>query len=106
MVVDYSGDSVTAQNFLEVLAGREDAPTILGGNGKTIQSGAGDRVWLYYADHGAPGILGMPTGAHKHLTVDPETVCIMHTICLNLRVVSVVHLSHAKGFGHRGLLIC
>lgn len=69
LIVDYSGDSVTAQNFLEVLAGRKDAPTILGGSGKTIQSGSSDRVWLYYADHGAPGILGMPTGGHKFLSV-------------------------------------
>lgn len=27
-----------------------------------ISSNAHDKVFVYYADHGAPGILGMPTG--------------------------------------------
>ena len=28
-----------------------------------LAAGPNDRVFVYYSDHGAPGILGMPTGA-------------------------------------------
>lgn len=58
--VDYRGPDVTAENFLSVLSGRE--PTVIGTSGKVIKSGPEDRVFVFYADHGAPGILGMPSG--------------------------------------------
>mmetsp|Transcript_694 Transcript_694/g.1699 ORF Transcript_694/g.1699 Transcript_694/m.1699 type:complete len:523 (+) Transcript_694:414-1982(+) len=58
---DYTGAEVNARNVLKVLAG--DAEGMDGiGNGKVIASGPGDRVFFYFADHGAPGILGMPSG--------------------------------------------
>ena len=28
------------------------------GSGKTIESGPNDHIFVYFADHGAPGILG------------------------------------------------
>ncbi|KAL3138308.1 hypothetical protein ABBQ32_006119 [Trebouxia sp. C0010 RCD-2024] len=58
--IDYRGPDVTADNFLSVLAGAE--PAVIGSSGKVIKSGPDDRVFVFYADHGAPGILGMPTG--------------------------------------------
>lgn len=58
--IDYRGDAVTAANFLSVLAGQE--PAVIGSSGRTIKSGPNDRVFVFYADHGAPGILGMPSG--------------------------------------------
>jgi legumain len=46
---------------VQVLAG--DAEGMLGvGSGKVIASGPHDTVFFYFADHGAPGILGMPFG--------------------------------------------
>ena len=44
---------MTAQNFLDVLEGK--APAVLGSSGKTIKSGPDDRVFVFFADHGAPG---------------------------------------------------
>lgn len=52
-VQDYRGDAVTAANFLSVLAGQE--PAVIGSSGRTIKSGPNDRVFVFYADHGAPG---------------------------------------------------
>lgn len=50
---DYRGEAVTAANFLSVLAGEE--PAVIGSSGRTIKSGPDDRVFVFYADHGAPG---------------------------------------------------
>uniref|UniRef100_A0A061QGT2 legumain n=2 Tax=Tetraselmis sp. GSL018 TaxID=582737 RepID=A0A061QGT2_9CHLO len=59
---DYVGRDVTAENLLKVLAG--DAEAMQGvGSGKVIASGRNDTVFFYFADHGAPGILGMPYGS-------------------------------------------
>lgn len=44
---------MTAENFLLVLAGAE--PAVIGSSGKVIKSGPDDRVFVFYADHGAPG---------------------------------------------------
>ena len=52
---DYHGLDVTAENFLSVLAGTE--PKVIGSSGKVIKSGPDDRVFVFYADHGAPGIV-------------------------------------------------
>lgn len=59
---DYTGFKVTAKNFLAVLAGDKKSLEPGAEGGKLITSGPNDRVFVYYADHGAPGIMGMPTG--------------------------------------------
>ncbi|KAK9819341.1 hypothetical protein WJX74_008119 [Apatococcus lobatus] len=60
--LDYTGAHVNTETFLKVLAGHENASDLIGGSGKTVRSGPEDRVFVYYADHGAPGIVGMPSG--------------------------------------------
>ncbi|KAK9790770.1 hypothetical protein WJX73_004252 [Symbiochloris irregularis] len=60
--LDYTGPNVNAETFLAVLEGDEHSAAILGTSGKVIKSGPKDRVFVYFADHGAPGILGMPFG--------------------------------------------
>ncbi|TKS87096.1 Legumain [Collichthys lucidus] len=55
---DYTGDDVTPQNFLAVLKG--DSSNIRGGSGKVLKSGPNDHVFVYFTDHGAPGILAFP----------------------------------------------
>ncbi|KAI3858127.1 hypothetical protein MKX03_022446 [Papaver bracteatum] len=55
---DYTGEHVTAKNLYAVLLGDKDA--VQGGSGKVIDSKPNDRIFLYYADHGGPGVLGMP----------------------------------------------
>ncbi|KAM9293884.1 legumain [Gastrophryne carolinensis] len=56
---DYIGDDVTPQNFLAVLRG--DLEAVKGkGSGKVLQSGPNDHVFVYFTDHGAPGLLAFP----------------------------------------------
>jgi legumain len=58
ITVDYQNGQVTAKNFLAVLAGNSTAT-----NGrKVIASGPEDNIFVFYSDHGAPGIVAMPTG--------------------------------------------
>ena len=54
--IDYKGDDVNSTNFLAVLRGDSAA---VGGK-KVLQSTAEDNVFVYFADHGAPGLLAFP----------------------------------------------
>ncbi|KAI6702246.1 hypothetical protein NL676_011382 [Syzygium grande] len=55
---DYTGRNVTAENLYAVLLG--DKSAVKGGSGKVVSSKSNDRIFLYYSDHGGPGVLGMP----------------------------------------------
>ncbi|XP_050982897.1 legumain [Labeo rohita] len=72
---DYIGDDVTPQNFLAVLKG--DAASVKGGSGKVLKSGPNDHVFVYFTDHGAPGLLAFP---NDDLLVDDlmKTIKYMH----------------------------
>ncbi|CAN8029257.1 unnamed protein product, partial [Ixodes persulcatus] len=53
---DYTGDLVTPKNFLSILQGEK----IDGGSGKVIASGPNDHVFVYFSDHGGPGLIDFP----------------------------------------------
>uniref|UniRef100_A0ACD5ZAB0 Uncharacterized protein n=1 Tax=Avena sativa TaxID=4498 RepID=A0ACD5ZAB0_AVESA len=55
---DYTGADVNVNNFLAVLLGNKSALT--GGSGKVVSSSPDDHIFVYYTDHGGPGVLGMP----------------------------------------------
>lgn len=48
---------VTAANLYAVLLGNNSA--LSGGSGKVVDSKPNDRIFLFYSDHGGPGVLGM-----------------------------------------------
>eukprot|EP00058_Branchiostoma_floridae_P009449 XP_002594937.1 hypothetical protein BRAFLDRAFT_130503 [Branchiostoma floridae] len=74
---DYTRFDVTAKNFLRVLKGdREGVAGI--GSGKVIESGPHDNVFVYYTDHGAPGIVAMPHGGMLHADDLVTTLKEMH----------------------------
>ena len=52
--IDYTGKDATAENFLRVLSGDTH-------NGRALQSTEEDDVFVYYDDHGAPGLLCVPS---------------------------------------------
>ncbi|KAL7164539.1 hypothetical protein ACSBR2_040442 [Camellia fascicularis] len=56
---DYTGENVTVNNFFSVILGNKTALT--GGSGKVVDSGPNDHIFIFYSDHGGPGVLGMPT---------------------------------------------
>ncbi|KAK8778506.1 hypothetical protein V5799_020153, partial [Amblyomma americanum] len=58
VVKDYTGNLVTPSNFLDVLQGRRPPG---GGTGKVIASGPRDHVFVYFSDHGAPGMIAFPS---------------------------------------------
>ena len=59
--IDYRGDDVSATTFVAVLTG--DATSVWKkGTGRVLASGPHDRVFLFYSDHGAAGVVGMPSG--------------------------------------------
>jgi len=53
--IDYSGKDVTPENFVNVLTGK--------GSGKVLKSTSEDNVFIFFSDHGAPGLIAFPTGA-------------------------------------------
>ncbi|KAK9742038.1 hypothetical protein RND81_03G144600 [Saponaria officinalis] len=55
---DYTGESLTTSNLIAAILG--DKNSIKGGSGKVVNSGPNDRIFIYYADHGGPGVLTMP----------------------------------------------
>lgn len=56
MLKDYTGEQVTAENLYAVILG--DKNSVKGGSGKVVDSKPGDRIFIYYSDHGGPGVLG------------------------------------------------
>uniref|UniRef100_A0A158PJ10 legumain n=1 Tax=Angiostrongylus costaricensis TaxID=334426 RepID=A0A158PJ10_ANGCS len=52
------GDSVKPANFLNLLKG--NAQNVTGGSGRVINSTANDRIFVYFTDHGADGIVCFP----------------------------------------------
>ncbi|RZB68284.1 Vacuolar-processing enzyme isoform D [Glycine soja] len=61
---DYTGEDVTVDNFFAALLGNKSALT--GGSGKVVDSGPDDHIFVYYTDHGGPGVLGMPAGPYLY----------------------------------------
>ncbi|RWW59261.1 hypothetical protein BHE74_00033820 [Ensete ventricosum] len=53
---DYVGDDVNVNNFFAVLLGNKTA--LSGGSGKVVNSGPNDHIFIFYSDHGGPGVLG------------------------------------------------
>ncbi|KAL2650297.1 hypothetical protein R1flu_018425 [Riccia fluitans] len=56
---DYTGMDVNVNNLFAAILG--DKSAITGGSGKVVDSGPDDHIFIYYSDHGGPGVLGMPT---------------------------------------------
>ncbi|XP_047668960.1 legumain [Tachysurus fulvidraco] len=72
---DYIGDAVTPENFLAVLKG--DVSSVKGGSGKVLKSGPNDHVFVYFTDHGAPGLLAFPD-SELYVNDLMDTIQYMH----------------------------
>ncbi len=59
--IDYKGVDVTPEVFLSVLKG--DETSLAGkGNGKLLKTDKDSKIFIFFTDHGAPGLLGFPNG--------------------------------------------
>merc|ERR1712178_262352 len=53
--IDYKGADVTPQKFMDVLTGAA--------SGKKLESTSEDNVFVFFSDHGAPGLIAFPSSA-------------------------------------------
>ena len=60
--LDYRKDQLNAETFMSVMMGDKKAA----GGGKVLRSTIEDNVFLFFVDHGAPGILAFPGPDEKH----------------------------------------
>lgn len=75
-VKDYTGDEVTPQNFINVLTGNSTAMKDIG-SGRVLRSNRHDKVFIYFSDHGGPGLIAFPF-AELYANQLIETFQIMH----------------------------
>jgi len=71
--IDYSGSKTTAANVLKVLKGDTSA------GGPVLKSNENSKVFFYFADHGAPGLIAMPTGGYLYADKFHEALKFMNT---------------------------
>jgi len=73
--IDYKGKKASKKTLLGVLQG----DTAVGS--KVLKSDENSKVFFYFADHGAPGLIGMPTGwfGNQYLHADE-----LHKAVLNM----------------------
>ncbi|CAI4225174.1 unnamed protein product [Auanema sp. JU1783] len=55
--IDYRAKDVTVKNFIKVLKGDNQ---IRGGNGRVLETNSNDRIFIYFTDHGATGLISFP----------------------------------------------
>lgn len=71
--IDYKGKDVTAKNVIAVLEG--DAKTA---GGPVLKSNENSKVFFYFADHGAPGLVAMPSGGYLYADKFHESLKFMN----------------------------
>ena len=71
--IDYKGKDVTAKNVIAVLEGDEATA-----GGPVLKSNENSKVFFYFADHGAPGLVAMPTGGYLYADKFHETLKFMN----------------------------
>ena len=72
--IDYKGRDATAKHVTAVLTGDDKAT-----KGKPVlKSNENSKVFFYFADHGAPGLVAMPTGGSLYADKLHEAVKTMH----------------------------
>ncbi len=57
--IDYSGDDVTAANFLKIIKGDKEAMAGIG-SGKVLESTSDSKVFINLDDHGNSGLFAFP----------------------------------------------
>ena len=72
---DYTGRNVNSVNFLKVLQGEEMSV----GSGKTVKSGPNDHVFVFYSDHGSPGLVSF-----VHDTLYADDLNAVSNVCSKL----------------------
>ncbi|GFS23932.1 legumain [Elysia marginata] len=77
--IDYRKESVNKNTFFAVLQGDKDAvKNLTGVNGKVIDSGPGDNVFIFISNHGMPGYVCWLDGNDMSAKELNETIASLH----------------------------
>ena len=71
--IDYSKSEATAANVLAILKGDKSAA-----KGPVLGSDENSKVFFYFADHGAPGLVAMPVGPYLYAKDFNNALTYMH----------------------------
>ena len=99
---DYTKETVTPQNFLNILSGDEEAMRGIG-SGKVIKSGPNDHIFVNFADHGAPGLVAFPDG-ELHARQLMQTIQEMHSSNKYNQMVFYIEACESGSMFSNGLL--
>jgi len=82
--IDYRGADVTPTNFLNIIKG--DKTAVTGGNGKVLKSDKNSKVFINFADHGAPGLIAFPS-SYLYANDFNDAINYMHTNAMYEKMV-------------------
>ena len=71
--IDYKAKDANKDTVIGILKGDESI------GGKVLKSDQNSKVFFYYADHGAPGLVAMPSGKYLYANELNKAVEYMHT---------------------------
>uniref|UniRef100_A0A0N4Z5T4 legumain n=1 Tax=Parastrongyloides trichosuri TaxID=131310 RepID=A0A0N4Z5T4_PARTI len=57
--IDYRRDDVSPENFLAIIEGNKSK--VKGGNGRVVESNKNDKIFIFFSDHGATGLVSFPS---------------------------------------------
>jgi len=84
--VDYSGNDVTAANFLAIITGNKSAMAGVG-SGKVLESSDNDNVFINFVDHGATGLVAFPVGPYLYADDLSAALTQMHSTKMYKKLV-------------------
>ena len=96
LVIDYKAESVTKDVFTAVLKGDKDGvKRLTGSDGKVIESGPDDNIFVYISNHGGPGIVGWWDNKYLSARELNETITYLHTNNRYSNLVSYIDTCYA-----------
>ncbi|KAA8539312.1 hypothetical protein F0562_026004 [Nyssa sinensis] len=73
---DYTGNDTNVSNFFNVMLANKTA--ITGGSGKVLDSAPEDHIFIFFSDHGGPGVIGMPSDEYVYAKDLVDVLKIKH----------------------------
>ena len=100
--IDYSGDAVTPETFVQVLTGNASG---LNGTGKVLKSTKKSRVFVNFVDHGGVGLIGFPKTT-MHATELLAALQQMHAAKMYKELVFYMEACETCNFVTRNFVTC
>merc|ERR1712166_1205194 len=91
--IDFKGKHATAKNLLSVMKGDplEDSTA----SKKTLKSNSNSKIFFYFADHGAPGLVAIPVG--KYLYADELFATVKQMYANDMYKEMVMYMEACEG---------